>query len=66
MNRNLTVLDEYNRNKINKQNTTPKSNNIACPDCGNELQDTSDSILSAHPIKVCVQCPKCGYKGCRY
>lgn len=66
MPKKLTILDEYNRGKINIHNKEPKPNNISCPDCNQELKDTSDSILSSHPIKINVYCAKCGYKGYRY
>lgn len=45
----------------------PVANGIACPECGQELMDSSPCIvLTSHPAQVHTHCSKCTYKGTRY
>lgn len=48
-----------------KENTYPKYIGIACPECGNELQDESATVLMSWPAQKRVICPSCGYQGLR-
>ncbi len=43
-----------------------RPNNIACPECGEELWDTSPRVtLTSDPPQKNVHCPDCGYHGFR-
>jgi DNA-directed RNA polymerase subunit RPC12/RpoP len=61
----MESLNDYNeRRRILKLESQP--NNIACPECGNELWDTDPSIvLPSDPPQIWVHCKHCSYKGLR-
>jgi len=43
----------------------PRLNEIACPNCGNELFDSDDMILTSYPPKKNIHCSNCNYHGYR-
>lgn len=70
MSKKLKNLDEYNAQQNNlhwKLNSyEPQLNGIACPECGEELYDSSPMItLASMPPKKNVHCSKCDYVGYR-
>lgn len=63
----LKTMDEHNKATIKTAGiAAPIKNGIACPECGNELTDTSPNKtwLKETPKKGVV-CDKCGYSGFR-
>lgn len=60
----LKTLDEHNawiiaeRERIKKY---PSKNGIACPKCGNEMDDCDDYILTSYPPKKTIKCSVCFY-----
>lgn len=66
----LKSLVEFNSGRAelwNRMNDdSPRSNGIACPECGNELMDSFPNItLTSYPPKKNVHCPSCKYTGYR-
>lgn len=68
----MKSLTEYNEEKLKYYNSGGKSgvdvlNNIACPNCGDELCDKDINIqtLSRYPMTRVI-CHYCGYVGLRY
>lgn len=44
----------------------PTGNGIACPACGEELQDSEPQVtLTSNPPTKAIHCPACGYHGFR-
>ncbi len=63
----MKTLEEHNNSMANQFNMmgVPVKNNITCPECGDELWDTDNSMcLTSYPPKYAVHCD-CGYKGYR-
>jgi DNA-directed RNA polymerase subunit RPC12/RpoP len=47
-------------------NNNPIKNGIACPNCGNELLDSSPMFtFTSNPSKKSIHCDKCEYFGYR-
>lgn len=66
----MKTLEEYNFEQLSSylrlNSNTPVLNGIACPDCDEELYDSSPmTILTSNPPKKNVNCSKCGYVGYR-
>lgn len=67
----MKTLKEFNDGKweeIEKIQTLnqPHPNGIECPECGEELWDSSPmTILTSNPPQKNIHCPACGYKGYR-
>jgi hypothetical protein len=65
----MKTLEEWNndahaRHKFSMDNS-PKLNGIECPECGEELLDSSPMItLTSSPPKKNIHC-ECGYRGYR-
>ena len=64
MEKKLISLEDYNNNIFSAiQN---RKNGIACPTCGEELEDVdSTMILLSYPAKTTIICSSCGYRGYR-
>lgn len=60
----LQSLKEYNKER-SKLYITPKFNGIACPECGEELYDIDNEILTSYPPQMRIQCLKCEFKDTR-
>ncbi len=63
----LKPLDQHNaeimeKTKIERLRLT----GLACPKCGEELQDSDGSMLLCSPAKKRVNCTKCDHTGYRY
>ena len=68
MQNNLKTLDEHNRivGELRKIQETGHTG-IACPNCGNELFDSSPGIvLLSNPPQYRVFCRVCNWMGSRY
>lgn len=68
----LKSLDDHNKEAADAysrwHDNSPRFNGIACPDCGNQLMDSSPNlVLTSIPPQTYVHCPygNCGYKGTR-
>lgn len=66
----LISLEEHNRQMSAKYRAMydprPRPNQIACPQCGQELLDTDPlSRLLSSPPKKHVHCDSCSFKGYR-
>ena len=64
----LKSLKDHNKEKladIQAKQKQLKGNGIACPDCGKELFDSSETVLLSNPPQYEVEC-KCGFQGLRY
>ena len=49
-----------------RYNNNPIKNGIACPNCGNELLDSSPMFtFTSNPSKKSIHCDKCEYFGYR-
>jgi len=65
--KNLKSLEDHNFEVQRARWGSPAPNGIACPLCGNELWDSSPSImLTSYPPQYNVHCPSCNYHGYRY
>jgi len=65
--KDLISLDEHNTRKMGAHldPLMPVHNGIACPECGDELYDTNNSVvLTSCPPKYRIHCD-CGYRGYR-
>jgi len=63
----MQSLEEHNNEVLNNMYKLgdPHKNNIACPECGEELWDTNPSLcLTSYPPQYAVHCD-CGYTGYR-
>ena len=59
-------LKSFNWNSSLNPNQKPQKNNIACPDCGEELYDSDPMVtLTSFPAKKNIHCEKCKYSGYR-
>ncbi len=65
----METLEEHEsrkRKEVKPFNNSPVLNGIECPQCGEELYDsTPNTILASHPPQKNVHCHNCGYKGYR-
>ena len=64
----LIDLETHNKHKVSLYNTdnAPALNGIACPNCGQELYDSSPNIkLTSNPPQKHIHCESCDYKGYR-
>lgn len=61
----MKTLEEHDRERQDIIPTYPCRNNIACPECGEELYDRDSFILTSSPAKKSVVCLKCKYTGYR-
>lgn len=66
----MKTLDEYNEERqqhyILSMQREPGPNGIACPSCGDELWDSSPSVvLYSSPAQKHVHCQQCNYRGYR-
>lgn len=64
----LIPLEEHNNKayESNLEGGPPVPNGIACPQCGDELDDlTPGLILPTQPPQTYVACPACGFQGYR-
>lgn len=65
----LISLVEHDREafkEFKRSGGYPKTNGIACPQCGKELVDTDGNILlMSMPPKMRIFCPDCRYRGLR-
>lgn len=61
----LISLDDFNKKEREKYNKESNLNGIACPKCGEELMDSSSSVLLSHPPQKRVNCSKCDFVGTR-
>jgi predicted RNA-binding Zn-ribbon protein involved in translation (DUF1610 family) len=62
----LISLEQANKEaRIRAQLTHDKHTGIACPHCGTELYDQSDTIMCSYPPLKTVACSGCGFKGTR-
>jgi len=60
----MTTLKERNDEAFKAfRPTHPVKGGIACPECGGELSDRNDTILTSYPPKKDVFCEECGHKG---
>jgi len=64
----LESLSDHNQKalELHRFLTGPRSNGIACPKCGAELEDVPGKMLTSMPPQIPVRCPRCGYMGSRY
>jgi ribosomal protein S27E len=65
----MQSLDDFNRDRQREFDDMPKSgpNGIACPNCGNELDDTGRRvILDTKPPQTPVHCTGCGRPDWRF
>ena len=64
--KNLISLDDHNARKMGAHldPLMPVLNGIACPECGDELYDTNNSVVLTCPPKYRIHCD-CGYRGYR-
>lgn len=69
MKKKLKTLGEANqeRRAVHSFNfNTPTKNGISCPNCGEELLDSSPMMtLTSNPSKKNIHCESCDYKGYR-
>lgn len=66
----MKTLMEHNAERdqawINMNDSSPRPNGIACPECGKELMDSNPFVtLTSAPPQKNVHCPACGYVGYR-
>jgi len=66
----MKTLEDHNRERgeiHNEANSKkPVKNGIACPNCGDELLDSSPmNLLLSNPPKKDVHCDSCGFKNYR-
>lgn len=59
---NLRRQNEY-IDRLFKKKSTP--NGIACPECGEELHDHGNEVLTSIPPRRNVNCPSCGFMSSR-
>ncbi|QIG65917.1 hypothetical protein phiOC_p267 [Ochrobactrum phage vB_OspM_OC] len=58
----MKTIEEHN-NEVLRQNSSPNSTNIACPNCQNELQYKNRHImLLSYPAQSQVICFECGFE----
>ena len=69
MNKKLISLRDHDSEKKfdYMESSFPRLNGIACPLCGEELYDSSSSILTSRPPQKNIHCSGkiCNYKGYR-
>lgn len=65
----MKTLEEHNTSKRRRYFSTDISqlkNDIACPDCGEELYDTNPNEITASiPPQKRIHCEECDYTGLR-
>lgn len=62
----MKTLEEFNEERV-KEPLQPCKNGIECPNCKEELYDTSPSaVLTSYPPQKKVNCMNCNFKGLRY
>jgi len=67
----MKTLDEHNLQRTafhdaNIKVVNPQPNGIECPECGEELWDSSpDATLISNPPQKDIHCPKCLFVGYR-
>jgi DNA-directed RNA polymerase subunit RPC12/RpoP len=67
----MKTLEEHNKEQMVifeslQKLPEPHRNGIACPECGEELWDSTPMIiLVSYPPKKKIHCPACGYCGYR-
>ena len=64
----LQSLAEFNRQRKEARfkESQPKPNGIECPDCGEELMDSTPRyIYDSFPPQMAVSCPTCYFRGYR-
>lgn len=66
----MKTLEEHNSQQLNAywqlNSNAPVLNGISCPDCNEELYDSSPmTTLTSNPPQKNVNCSKCGYVGYR-
>ncbi len=63
----LKTLEEHNNAVLERANPTTRGNGIECPNCKEELFDSSPNIaLLSSPLQYQVHCIECNWKGTRY
>ena len=68
MEKKLVTLAEFNdsREKLCTLRDEPILNGIECPECGDELYDSSpNEIICTYPARKKIHCNKCWYVGSR-
>jgi DNA-directed RNA polymerase subunit RPC12/RpoP len=63
--KNLISLKEHNSRNLFEYNNVKKGNGVECPNCGEELVDSDNYILTSNPPQRNVHCPKCNFKSYR-
>jgi len=60
--RPLKTVRQHNAERLQFYKNTggPKPSGIACPSCGEEMTEESDTFLLSHPPQVRISCPQCG------
>ena len=55
--------EEYERDRViaHAQTKIPKGIDVACPECGSELLDEGESLISRIPPMKRVTCPECRF-----
>lgn len=65
----MKTLEEHNKiasRKYLKTDMSQYQNNIACPECGEELYDSEPHVvLTSIPPQKGIHCENCDYKGTR-
>lgn len=63
----LVTLEDHDSHKRDLLNFTdyPVKNGIACPKCGQEMEDVDGTVLMCWPAKTKVHCPACDHKTLR-
>ncbi len=66
----LKPLEEHNKARLDAfwpDESGPRPNGIACPECGEELFDSNPyRCLASSPPQYATHCSNCGYLGSRY
>jgi uncharacterized OB-fold protein len=65
----LQSLEEYNKQALErafKKKMHPRLTGIACPHCGQELQDSDNAILTTVPPQKRIKCFACNFVGTRF
>lgn len=63
----LISLDGFNELALKKYQQDNTKNSIACPNCGQELNDTYPNIiLTSNPPQKNIHCNNCRWVGYRY
>lgn len=68
--RDLPTLNEWNDSRYahwrDPESRKPKHNEIACPNCGEELFDRTPGLIEpGNPPRIEVRCAACEYRGRR-